>query len=445
MKHRQFFRMNPEHKIQKSVFFRLTAILFIAGILILGILFGFFRSVWINSSVPPWKLHAIRYLAYVSQDIGNPPDTVKARDLSRHLMVSIRVVYPDGSTWATHRDLPVIHSADGADWARNYDELTYGEWDGRFLVLYKTGELTWLFEPDSRKLFDPDWKKILILFASLLLVLAGIFMAIRYILRPIHFLMDGIREISAGNLDVRFKERRHDEFGVISQTLNQMTEKITEMIRARDRLLLDVSHELRSPLTRVKVALELPDKTLAADLISSDIREMERMITELLETERLKSPHGGLNYSRFSLNEALPAFIKGLSGMEKISIILPESPVFIEADQDRLKTAIRNLTENAVKYGRSKVQIDVISGGSQTEIRISDDGDGIPDSDLQSVFEPFYRVDKSRTRATGGYGLGLSLVREIIHQHGGSVDIIRIPDFTTTFRVSLPNLKRSLS
>lgn len=437
MKNHPHFHQNPDHKIQKSIFLKLTLVLVLAALAVIGILVGFFRSFWMESAVPPWRMHATQYLAYVARDLGTPPDTIKAHELRKQLQVSIRWILPDGSTWATSPTVPDIRTLPHPDWIRTYGLLQFGDWNNRFLIIYTDKGITYLFEPDNHKILEPDWKMISFLIFSMVCVLFGIFLAIRWILRPFRMLMNGIKQVSKGNLDVEFSGKRHDEFGAISKTLNEMTGKIKEMIHARDQLLLDVSHELRSPLTRIKVALELPSRDPLAESVSADVREMESMITEILETERLKSKHGGLVLSVFSLNELIQDTIKGLSGSEKIEFPDSGMPVQIHADRDRLRIGFRNLLENAVKYGKSRVNVSLHHRHEQVEICIEDDGNGIPGAELPFIFEPFYRVDKSRDKTTGGYGLGLSLVKEIISLHQGEIRAESHPG-KTIFTIQLP-------
>ena len=120
-------------------------------------------------------------------------------------------------------------------------------------------------------------------------------LAIRWILKPVRWLSDGVRQVSSGNFDYRMPVKRLDEFGTLAEAFNSMTGRIREMLHARERLLLDVSHELRSPITRMKVALEFMPDSAVAQGMRADIHDMETMISEILETQRLGSPYGSLN------------------------------------------------------------------------------------------------------------------------------------------------------
>ncbi|MBN8707608.1 MAG: HAMP domain-containing protein, partial [Bacteroidetes bacterium] len=223
MKKHAHFHLNPDHKIQKSVFLKLTLILVLAAIAVIAILVGFFRSFWMESAVPPWRMHATQYLAYVARDLGTQPDTVKALELRNKLQVSIRWILPDGSTWATSPSVPDIRKLPDPDWIRTYGLVQFGDWNNRFLIMYTENGITYLFEPDNHKILEPDWKMISLLILALVGVLVAIFIAIRWILRPFRMLMEGIKQVSKGNLDVEFSGKRHDEFGAISKTLNEMT------------------------------------------------------------------------------------------------------------------------------------------------------------------------------------------------------------------------------
>lgn len=432
--HRPFH--SPLNRIQRSVFMKLTLILLVAAALVLFIVVGFFRALWVESTEPPWKSHAMAYIGYVVGDIGNPPDSLKMAQISRELKVSILVVGPANVPLGLLGAFPVDVIRSEPDWHRQSGPLGYGEWDREFLIYYDQMGVRYWFAPADQKLFKPDWLRLFLLFLALLAVLAGIFLAIRRILRPVSILVDGIRKISAGNLDVSFRSRS-DEFGVISQTLTDLTTAVKERLKARDQLLLDVSHELRSPLTRMKVALELPDRSALVSSVAADIRELEGMITEILETERLRSPHGGLRKQPLQMGSLLSALAGEAGPRVRLEMEKPEGDSTISADGERLRQVFRNLVENGLKYGKTQVFIRLVRESDGVRVTITDDGEGIRPEDLPYVFEPFYRADKSRTRSTGGFGLGLSLCQTIVTAHGGTIRVESEPG-RTTFTVWLP-------
>ena len=256
----------------------------------------------------------------------------------------------------------------------------------------------------------------------------------------VKWLEEGVAEIGNGNLDHRIPSRkRRDELGELAVSFNEMAERIKKMIMAKEQLLVDVSHELRSPVTRMRVALEfIPDGEKKESLLE-DVAELEAMITELLESEKLNSDHGKLNLETVDLAELLHETIKEFEKRPPGVELLPVSEVMeIEADAERVRVVLKNVMENAIKYSNpdsGAVEIAARTDGNSTVVTIRDSGAGIPKEDLPYIFEPFYRADKSRSRHTGGYGLGMSLCKKIMDAHGGSIGIESAHGEGTTVRL----------
>ncbi len=268
---------------------------------------------------------------------------------------------------------------------------------------------------------------VLILLLSL--CLAAAFMVIRRLLSPLRVLSEAVERIRRGEFSHRIPECGHDELGELARSFNVMSGELEELIRAREQLLLDVSHELRSPITRIKLALEMSPDSAANDSIREDLREMEAMISELLENARLDSANGKLHLEDLDLStlaaEAAADADARPPGTRLIGSRAGEGPV-IRADRARVRKVLANLLDNAAKYsgaGAGPVEIRIEAGPDEVTLRIADHGVGIPEAELPRVFEPFYRVDRSRSRETGGYGLGLSLCKRIMEAHGGSIAI----------------------
>ena len=213
------------------------------------------------------------------------------------------------------------------------------------------------------------------------------------------------------------------------------------MIRARDQLLLDVSHELRSPLTRMKVALELLPEGDKRQRIAADVAEMESMITELLELERLREGRG-LRRERRDLVPLLREVVESFQDRPPgARFMTTAAEIQAEVDGDKIRTVIRNLLENAIKYSLSEslpVEVAVQDDAGEITIRVTDDGPGIPEEDLANLFEPFYRVDRSRSKKSGGYGLGLSICKRIAEAHGGGITVANRAPRGAVFTLTLP-------
>ena len=278
----------------------------------------------------------------------------------------------------------------------------------------------------------------------LLLLMLGVVLSAyaiqRRLLRPVRWLDEGVARLSAGHLDVSLPVLTGDEFGALTEAFNRMVCQIKQMVQARDQLLLDVSHELRSPLTRLKVALEFVPKGENRTQMAVDIKEMELMIAELLELERLRDGRG-IKTVRQDLLLILHEVAGFLDRWPGVRVLAIDREILLNIDGDKLRTVLRNILENAFKYSlpdSRAVEISTVQNSEMVAVRVSDDGPGIPDSDMESIFEPFFRVDRSRSKKTGGYGLGLSISKRIMEAHGGSIAVERNPSRGVSFILNLP-------
>ena len=266
---------------------------------------------------------------------------------------------------------------------------------------------------------------------------------VSWLLKPLTQLVTGVGEVTAGNLNYRVDVGHgHDEFRSLGGAFNQMTDKVNAMLKAKERLLVDVSHELRSPLARMKVALEMTPKSANQKSMARAVSEMEAMLSEILESERLKSSHGALAKAPLSL----PKLAAGFGAAYKdhapgLKVLRPKGFPLLNLDGSKIKTVMKNVIENSLKYSQDQkrpVELRFSQDGGNAKVSVKDFGIGIPAEDLGLVFEPFYRVDKSRTKTTGGYGLGLSLCREIMQAHGGEISISSSPGSGTEVTLYFP-------
>jgi signal transduction histidine kinase len=283
---------------------------------------------------------------------------------------------------------------------------------------------------------------LVVLVVVMLAVVLAAHMVLQHLLRPLRVLSEGVTKLGEGDLDVSVPRTTPDEFGRLTDAFNQMAARVREMIGARDQLLVDVSHELRSPLTRMKVALELMPDDTARTRLSSDVAEMERMITGLLELERLRTGRG-VTLSRQDIvpivREVVATFEGRPPGVE-FSTDRGEA-IVVNVDADKLRIVLRNLLENAVKYSlpdSQTIRVTVAKRDGGASIRVADDGAGIPSADAERIFEPFFRVDRSRSKESGGYGLGLSICKRVMEAHGGRIALEPGDGRGATFVLSFP-------
>jgi signal transduction histidine kinase len=417
-------------RARQSVFAKLVAIMLAMAASLLLLVTAFFvlyLGPLMNASIDG-IVHE-----YVHAVAATAPDYETAKEMGSRLDVETRYEGPDG-TWTTADGLPTIAEAQrrgrGLLSGRHY-YVAAAPNGGKYLFAWELTE-----RMRTAHLLVP---------AMLLLLMGAVVFAahgfLRRLLSPLRSLGDGVAGLSEGHLDVVVPKRSADEFGALTDAFNQMVGRVKDMLRARDQLLLDVSHELRSPLTRLKVALELVGDPDRKARMVADVAEMEIMIGELLELERLRDG-GGVSTTRQNvvslLGEVARNYDERPPGV-RVSSTTPE--ILVSIDPDRMRMVIRNLLENAVKYSlptSRPVEISVSQIAETVVLRVTDDGVGIPEDDVARVFEPFFRVDRSRSKSSGGFGLGLSICKRVMEAHGGSIAVERQAGRGTSFVLTFP-------
>lgn len=399
-------RRIPPHR---SIFVRLVAVMvgMAASLLLLVALFFF---VVVGPVLSEHHRSTLRELTRLLARDGLAP--AEGRRLAAALSMPIRYEGPAGA-WTTSAALPTLAEARAATGA--HDHVVVPAADGG----------AYLFAWDFRRpLEEAHTQLVLLLLALIAAVVVVAHAVLSRALRPLRTLQAGVARLGAGDLEVVVEPRARDELGALTCAFNDMVRRVRDMLRARDQLLLDVSHELRSPLTRMKVALALlPADDKTARLVA-DVDELERMVGGLLELERLRDG-GALRRAAVDLaalaRQIAAAFADARPG---VRVEVAGEPLVVDGDEEKLRAALRNLVENAVKYSlpdSAPVALSLERAGAAVVVRVVDDGPGVPEADLPRLFEPFYRADRSRSRRTGGYGLGLSLCRRIVEAHGGQV------------------------
>jgi signal transduction histidine kinase len=417
--------------ISLSVFVKLTIIM-LAMTISLGIVVIMIFWIYVGQGSMESEEQLVKQFARAF--IATNPSVEGARQLGTRLNLQIRYEGPRGA-WTTSDDVPAIADAR----RHNVGHVALGV-DHYLLEDARGGTylFVWAYRQRFHNFHSAMLWLLLILTVSVVIVA---YLSLRFLLRPLRGLSEGVARLSAGQFDVALPSGARDEFGMLTMAFNEMVGRIREMIRARDQLLLDVSHELRSPLTRLKVALELLPGGEKRQQMTADVAEMEIMISELLELERLRDGRG-VRLVRQDvvalLRDVAESFRDRAPGVRLIS---GTQELLLEIDPDKLRIVFRNLLENAVKYSlpdSRSVQISTASDERSVVVRVSDDGPGIPEADVASLFEPFFRVDRSRSKKTGGYGLGLSICKRIVEAHGGTIVVENNTGRGASFIVTLP-------
>lgn len=418
----------------RSVFVKLVTIMLVMAATQLAMVAAFFGLI-VSPTLNQSMLRLVEEYARVV--VASSPDLPTARALADRARLGIRYEGPDGR-WTTSEDVPRIGlDSSGASRSRTKvipssatSELHDAK-GGTYLVSWNIG----------RTVYEAHTVLVALLVALMFAIVVVTHLVIERLLRPLRSLGDGVARLSAGELDVALPVETRDEFGTLTDAFNRMAQRVREIVSARDQLLLDVSHELRSPLTRVKVALEMTPPSENRQRMASDIAEMEAMIAELLELERLRDGRS-LRPARQDLLPLLDAEVKSASGRPPgVTLAATQGEAIAAVDADQIRTVFRNLIDNAVKYSlpdSAPVLVDLSIERDVVVVRVKDDGPGVPPADLTHLFEPFFRVDRSRSKKTGGYGLGLSISQRIVEAHGGSLIVRNLAPRGAEFVATLP-------
>jgi signal transduction histidine kinase len=283
------------------------------------------------------------------------------------------------------------------------------------------------------------------------------FFLARYLVAPVDQLRRATRQIASGDLDVRVSPKlkgRQDELGLLASDLDTMSARVRNLIELKQQLLRDVSHELRSPLARLQLALSLArrqeDSGVERHLarIGCEADRLEELIARTLKLARLERPMQGVESTRMDVAELLTNIVADV-GIEAdaygCSVTLEtDRPLEVNGDRELLRSAMENVIRNAVSYAPtgSKVGIDARRAeGQRIEIVVQDRGPGVPEKDLELIFEPFYRVDAARNRAVGGDGLGLAIAARAIAIHRGTIHARNLGTGGLAVHLSLPALE----
>lgn len=289
---------------------------------------------------------------------------------------------------------------------------------------------------------------------SLSLMISGLICALlaRYLTRPITRLRTAAQKIAAGDLKARAGTNsvQLDEVGELVQDFDLMAERLEILIGAQQRLISDVSHELRSPLTRLKLALDLArsDSTIehspALDRIEREAERLSALVGMLLTLSRLESGDSAPASTMVHIPDLLAeiaADVEIEAQSRGCSVVMERmQECWIEGDQELLRSAFENVVRNAIRYTQpgTAVQISIKCENNDVRILVRDHGPGVPESELDNVFKPFYRVDTSRERRTGGVGLGLAIAERAIKLHNGKIKAGNPRDGGFQIEISLP-------
>jgi two-component system sensor histidine kinase CpxA len=252
----------------------------------------------------------------------------------------------------------------------------------------------------------------------------------RHLTSPLRDMQKTIERFGKGDFSARVNSRRRDELGQLARTVDQMAERIDLLLKSQRRLLQDISHELRSPLARLGVAVELArgggDATVALNRVEKEADRLNTLVGELIQVTRAEGDPAGLVTEPVQLDELVRTILDDVHiEADKRGVVLRPAiaRAEMEGNPELLRRAIENIIRNAIRYSPEGAQVDVSLAREHNVFRVTvrDFGDGVPEESLASIFDPFYRVEKDRGRTSGGVGLGLAIARRAVELHRGSM------------------------
>jgi signal transduction histidine kinase len=252
-----------------------------------------------------------------------------------------------------------------------------------------------------------------------------------HLTRPVRALQRAVERFGRGDLRARVGSNRRDELGQLARTFDRMAERTETLLSAERRLLLDISHELRSPLARLGVAIELArsgdNLEAALNRIQKESDRLNSLVGQLLQVTRAEGDPSSLRHNPVRLDELVEQLVED-SNIEAAARgcrlrYERREPVTVEGDPELLRRAVENVLRNAIRYSPhdSSIEVETAHSNGHAVVDVRDHGPGVPDAALPRLFDPFYRVETDRDRASGGIGLGLSIARRAIELHNGTI------------------------
>ena len=295
-----------------------------------------------------------------------------------------------------------------------------------------------------------DYKKSSLLFSTLLSLLGGVitFFISGHALKPLCDFSKKIEEVQAQNLsDSRIEENKFSELNQLSVSYNKMLERLSEAFKLQRQFTANAAHELRTPLAVMQLQIDLynsskhPNNDTSAQqtisMITEQTERLSKMVRTLLDMSELQTIARDEEIAISALVEEVLADLEPLAQEKGINLIEKCDNVLLMGSDILIYRLVYNLVENAIKYNFSggTVTVNATQQNSQLHLTVEDTGNGIPEELKERIFEPFFRLDKSRSRELGGVGLGLALVREIVRVHNGSILVKNNANSGTTFEV----------
>ena len=401
--HKRWHQRWPQ-RFRHSLRWRLVALFLMLAVFTVIVFVGGTRLAFGNGFEVLVKPLLSDYVDRLAGDLGTPPDVERAKALVARLPISVRIDGPE-LHWASHPGHKAM-TGDGMFTRTNAEG---------YRIQFGLGDMAWRERH--------PWGGLVPLFGLLLLTLLA-YATVRRLFRPLDDIRAGALRYGEGDFSAPIPVRRSDELGDLAAQVNNMATGLQGMLKGQRALLLAISHELRSPLTRARLNAELSADSAERQALLRDLALMSELITDLLESERLAAGPAALTREAADLNTLVREVVATGFNSQPIQLSLADDVPPLMLDRPRATMLVRNLIDNALRHGSGAGEPVFVStqlDGEQVRLIVRDHGPGVPEDQLSKLAEPFYRPDIARTRSAGGVGLGLYLCQLVAQSHGGTL------------------------
>lgn len=416
-------------KLAGHLLFRIFITYLVTALLIVAVLFGAARMLRPEKGLPPFIVtHLLNYTSLIQAQWGQPINLLRKQQFAEKY--ELNIICENDENWSriqlNHR-----HQMSGLSW---------GDSDRSFFVMNENLRPRCFWEIEKRALPPLMFFPIFSAVAFILFILMMSFLSIHWMMKPVQYLLSGASQLAEGNLSFRLPRQR-GVLKMITEHFNQIAQRLETLVQSKENLLRDVSHELKSPLARMSVAVSLlPDQELKVHL-QNDIQTMDQLIQKILHSYRYQSGQMKMQRSHFHIKDLMDELVLKYQGENIDFKVQVQEKLEVSLDRLEFEKVFRNLIENALTHNqqiKKVIDIKIKLENNLLIIIVADNGIGIAKENLVQIFEPFYRVDQSRTPGHSNFGLGLSIVHAIVKAHGGNVQVTSHVGIGTEFILRIP-------
>ncbi len=451
-------RINLNLGFRKSLFKRLGLLVVVFTIALVSIIwYQFNYSHTTQDSI--LDAHETYFYSEMVSKWGNPPDTNLVIQEIDNLQMQCGIFlrnqnaegrsYPGKKYWSNLPDIIDVNDVLYWTTSRYFEELY--EIDIPLLVYFAEAEINsmpitivdngdYLFYLVIDYIPPAEINNLIFAIMLSIVFIVGLYFFISKYLRPVQLMKNRIEALEKGDLQSKIDIIGEDELADLSHSMNKLIEEINVLLENKHQLLLEVSHELRSPLARMQLLIAMIPKHKNLDKLKEEVGFLEGMISNLLLSDRLSLPYSKLELEKYSTREIVNKVMDMFPAKNQKIIIdnhIPDEKIYI--DVTKFTLALRNLLDNAIKYSPDNMEIYlIVVKNDGVEFRVKDSGIGISKENICNLTEPFYQADQ--TVSTKGFGLGLTISKKIIESHNGKLTIESEKEMGSCFILHLPSI-----